>query len=75
MAGPATSPGPDGWMPAELKYLPAGAFGLLAALYNAVEEGASWPKEVLKARAVALPKTAGRNQGSAQVPPPYDDEC
>eukprot|EP00969_Alexandrium_andersonii_P023276 1017258-Alexandrium_andersonii.AAC.1 len=57
MAGPATSAGPDGWIPAELKYLPESAFGLLAALYNAVEEGASWPKEVLKARAVALPKT------------------
>eukprot|EP00969_Alexandrium_andersonii_P098668 4354139-Alexandrium_andersonii.AAC.1 len=44
-AGPATSAGPDGWMPAELKYLPASAFGLLVALYNAVEEGAPWPKE------------------------------
>eukprot|EP00969_Alexandrium_andersonii_P327138 14455771-Alexandrium_andersonii.AAC.1 len=44
-------------MPAELKYLPASAFDLLAALYNAVEDGAPWPGEVLKARAVALPKT------------------
>eukprot|EP00969_Alexandrium_andersonii_P236580 10444038-Alexandrium_andersonii.AAC.1 len=51
MGGPATSAGPDGWMPAELKYLPASAFDLLAALYNAVEEGAPWPGEVLKARA------------------------
>eukprot|EP00969_Alexandrium_andersonii_P036519 1600572-Alexandrium_andersonii.AAC.1 len=63
LAGPATSAGPDGWisaiwpMPAELRHLPAIAFDLLAALYNTVEDGAAWPREVLKARAVALPKT------------------
>eukprot|EP00969_Alexandrium_andersonii_P097201 4290538-Alexandrium_andersonii.AAC.1 len=45
MAGPATSAGPDGWMPSELRHLPAIAFDMLAALYNAVEDGAAWPKE------------------------------
>eukprot|EP00969_Alexandrium_andersonii_P321543 14207742-Alexandrium_andersonii.AAC.1 len=44
VAGPATSTWPDGWMASELRRLPAIAFDLLAALYNAVEEGAVWPK-------------------------------
>eukprot|EP00969_Alexandrium_andersonii_P170842 7552849-Alexandrium_andersonii.AAC.1 len=49
--------GPDGWLPAELRLLPIEAFDLLASLFNAVEAGARWPKELLVARAVALPKT------------------
>eukprot|EP00969_Alexandrium_andersonii_P211126 9324811-Alexandrium_andersonii.AAC.1 len=46
-AGPKTSAGPDGWLPAELRLLPTEAFDLLAGLFNAVEAGAKWPKELL----------------------------
>eukprot|EP00969_Alexandrium_andersonii_P017399 760735-Alexandrium_andersonii.AAC.1 len=28
-------------------------------MYNAIEDGAAWPREVLRARAVASPKTKG----------------
>eukprot|EP00969_Alexandrium_andersonii_P214941 9491820-Alexandrium_andersonii.AAC.1 len=57
MARPATSAGPDGWMPAEFKLFTATlGVDLLAAICNAIEERAAWPQEVLKALAVALPK-------------------
>ena len=61
---PATAAGPDGWLPADLRVCSPQAIRWLTNLYNLVEEGESWPKDIMKARAVALAKTE---------PPSIDD--
>ena len=48
--------GLDNWAPAELKMLPLEAYEALVVLFNLVESGASWPKDMTKARAAFLAK-------------------
>ena len=54
---PATAAGPDGWMPADLRVCSGQAIRWLTNMYNLIEEGEPWPKDIMKARAVALAKT------------------
>eukprot|EP00973_Karenia_brevis_P028579 3938619-Karenia_brevis.AAC.1 len=42
-----SSPGTDGWAPADFKLLSPYIFDLLASLLNLVEEGAPWPADLL----------------------------
>ncbi len=47
-----TAAGFDAWKPADLKNLPAKAYGWLAELLNLIERGAAWPDALMWGRAV-----------------------
>ena len=47
----------DGWSPADWACLPEEPFHFLAAMYDTIEDGASWPADVLHARAAYLAKS------------------
>ena len=52
----ATAGGMDQWDPADLKMLSGVACGRLAELFNAIEAGAPWPRQLTTARAAFLAK-------------------
>ena len=54
--------GLDNWAPAELKMVPLEAYDKLAVLFNMIEAGAPWPKDMMKARAAFLAKDPGDEQ-------------
>lgn len=59
---PASAGALDGWRPRELAYFSIKACGILARLFNLIEEGAPWPSSTRAARVVFLEK-AGATVG------------
>eukprot|EP00969_Alexandrium_andersonii_P301125 13312105-Alexandrium_andersonii.AAC.1 len=49
-----TAPGLDGWSTSEWALLNNTAYGWLAALLNAIEHGAQWPRQTCEAKAAFL---------------------
>ena len=54
----ATAPGLDHWDPRDFANFSDNAFGMITMMFNTIEDGASWPAELLKARAAFMSKDA-----------------
>eukprot|EP00969_Alexandrium_andersonii_P146954 6498291-Alexandrium_andersonii.AAC.1 len=52
-----TSAGPDAWAPGELRHMPKAACYYITRMFQRVEQGASWPSEVLVAKISWLQKS------------------
>ena len=51
-----SSGGSDSWRPIELRFLSDEAFAFLAQMLSRIEEGCSWPRALLRARAAMVEK-------------------
>jgi len=60
--GQDSAPGLDGWHASDLKFLSDQCFIYLAIMYNNIEGGASWPKDMLITRGVFLSKDPNKTE-------------
>ena len=72
-AGPNTSPGLDGWAPAELCLLLGEKVHIcLASILTMIEETGEWPKALLEVRGCAFQRRTPQSRRPLQVPSPPD---